>query len=320
MGPLVDQSGIDLTGETSAGPARLPHGLALLCVSPREPSWAGLTLRLDALGCHEPTIRWVSSAADALTVLRDETFDCLVVESDETCKDWNAFSFLAAVRAGGHDDPAIVLAGPLEDERWQAAANLNCSVITVKSGWQSRALPALIAQEIERSDLRRDKNRLALADHRRLVRERDETEQLLKQQRQILEELHELIADHPRSNNEARETRSQEATESEPAPDVLTSPGVVQFYEELLRTYVMMGSGRLAEEIEQLARIFAAADVSPRQALGMHLKRVESLVNGLGRRSSRHVMARADILALELVIQLGERYRTGKTDFSRSRS
>jgi hypothetical protein len=43
--------------------------------------------------------------------------------------------------------------------------------------------------------------------------------------------------------------------------------------------------------------------------LRVHLERVESLIRGLGSRSSRHVMVRADILAMELMIQVGECYR-----------
>jgi hypothetical protein len=71
----------------------------------------------------------------------------------------------------------------------------------------------------------------------------------------------------------------------------------------------MMGSGNLAEEIKKLAQLFVLAGISPRAALHVHLERVESLIRGLGSRSSRHVMVRADILAMELMIQVGECYR-----------
>jgi hypothetical protein len=43
--------------------------------------------------------------------------------------------------------------------------------------------------------------------------------------------------------------------------------------------------------------------------LDVHLERVEALVQGLGNRSARHVLARADLLALELMMALGEHYR-----------
>src|SRR4029077_20053676 len=72
------------------------------------------------------------------------------------------------------------------------------------------------------------------------------------------------------------------------------------YYQELLRTYVIMGSGNLVAEITRLADLLSRAGLSPREVLDLHLARVERLVRGLGNRSTRHVMARSDLLALEL--------------------
>src|SRR5207253_8544828 len=82
-----------------------------------------------------------------------------------------------------------------------------------------------------------------------------------------------------------------------------------EYYQELLRTYVIMGSGNLAAEIVKLAELLSQAGLSPRDVLELHLVRVERLVHGLGNRSTRHVMARADLLALELMLHLGESYQ-----------
>src|SRR5438445_308427 len=81
------------------------------------------------------------------------------------------------------------------------------------------------------------------------------------------------------------------------------------YYQELLRTYVIMGSGNLVAEIVKLADLLSLAGLTPREVLNLHLARVERLVRGLGNRSTRHVMARADLLALELMIHLGECYQ-----------
>jgi hypothetical protein len=70
-----------------------------------------------------------------------------------------------------------------------------------------------------------------------------------------------------------------------------------------------MGSGSLGSEIAQLASVLAEVGLSPRDTLSLHLEQVEHLVSGLGNRSSRHVMSRADLLALELVIHIGECYQ-----------
>ena len=41
----------------------------------------------------------------------------------------------------------------------------------------------------------------------------------------------------------------------------------------------------------------------------LHLHVLEELVRGLGSRSTRHVMTRADLLALEVMVHLAECYR-----------
>ena len=51
----------------------------LLCVCEREPSWVLLTVGLNAVGLAPPRLVWVSSPRAALSRLREEQFDCLVV-------------------------------------------------------------------------------------------------------------------------------------------------------------------------------------------------------------------------------------------------
>src|SRR5579872_3897802 len=70
--------------ELEIGLGVLPTRLRLLCVGSVEPSWVSLTLQLDALGCVEPNFKWVSTANEALALLRDESFDCLLVRVNST--------------------------------------------------------------------------------------------------------------------------------------------------------------------------------------------------------------------------------------------
>ena len=55
----------------------LPPGFRLLCIGVTEPDWVGLSLQLDAVGCHDPRFKWVSQATEAIAILRKETIDCL---------------------------------------------------------------------------------------------------------------------------------------------------------------------------------------------------------------------------------------------------
>ena len=56
-----------------------------------------------------------------------------------------------------------------------------------------------------------------------------------------------------------------------------------------------------------MADRIVAARIPPHEALQLHLRSVEGLVKGLGNRSARHVMARADLLAVEMMTHLAHR-------------
>ena len=85
---------------------------------------------------------------------------------------------------------------------------------------------------------------------------------------------------------------------------------LVSHYRELLRTYVIMGVGNLGGEMARLADMLATAK-SPRNGLcNLHVAVLEELVQGLGTRSARHVMNRADLLALEVMGHLADGYRS----------
>jgi hypothetical protein len=59
----------------------------------------------------------------------------------------------------------------------------------------------------------------------------------------------------------------------------------------------------------RLTELLASVDVTAREAMCIHLRVLEEIIQGLGNRSARHVMARADLLILELLIHLAEEYR-----------
>ncbi len=81
-------------------------------------------------------------------------------------------------------------------------------------------------------------------------------------------------------------------------------------YRELLRAHVIMGSGNLSSEMAALAGGLAASGVAAAEILALHVEVVEELVRGLGSRSARHLMTRADLLILELLADLAECLRS----------
>lgn len=274
----------------------LPPRLRLLCIGALEPSWVSLTLQLDAEGCLEPIFQWVSSAGEALALLRKESFDCILINNmlldgpDGTGT--SSLHLVRAVRASGCDDPVVVVATTADDATWSEACRLQVELLLTPNGLESMAMVPMLKRALQRVDLMRENHRMAMSQRRRLTRERNEAGHLLNEQRQIIRDLAEIV----RLRDHAGGTAQLPAE-------------LDDYYQELLRTYVIMGSGGLGTEIAKLAELLAVAGLSPRQALELHLERVEKLVDGLGSRSTRHVMARADLLALELMIHLGECYQ-----------
>jgi DNA-binding NarL/FixJ family response regulator len=284
----------------------LPTRLRLLCVGSVEPSWVSLTLQLDALGCVEPNFKWVSTANEALALLRDESFDCLLVRMNPGTPGPadDPLTLARGIRAGGCADPIVIVTVTTDDETWAEALRLNVDLLVSAKGWESSALVPAIQRAVERGRMLHEIDRLTSADRRRLVRERDEAEYLLTQQRQILVALEHLAGDAPSDIDAVRRAKTRVTAERFKLP-----PEFDEYYQELLRTYVIMGSGNLVAEIAKLADLLSLAGLSPREVLDLHLARVERLVRGLGNRSTRHVMTRADLLALELMIHLGECYQ-----------
>lgn len=292
----------------------LPPEFRLLCVGPTEPDWIGLTLQLDAVGCLDPKYRWVNSASETMTLLRNETFDCIVIEclpTDSEEETWDAPALVHAIRASGCGDPIVLLSKVPDDGLTVEACNSHCEILVSSAVWSSRALVNVVQRSIRLIETARQNHHHAVANHRRLVRERDEADHLLRQQRDIISELEAITQDFPDRVRSAESDEDGDGSRLQahrakplPIPDEIKS-----YYHELLRTYVIMGSGNLVGEIAQLAGLLAEAGLSPRDTLALHLEQLERLVSGLGNRSTRHVVSRADLLAIELVIHVGECYQ-----------
>jgi hypothetical protein len=284
----------------------LPHRLRLLFVGPAEPPWALLALRLESAGCAQAEFDWETDVAAAMARLRKATFDCVVVlgqSGHDPAADAEPpleIRFVEGLRGSGSDDPIVVIMPAPDDERTAQLEDLDCELLVSRAGWQSRALVALIRRAVVRGDLRREICGLEVTARRQRLREREEAEGQLQQLREMIA----LRQGGDEGSVPAESVRRRR-------PDMVAR--IEGFYSQLLRTYVMMGSGSLAGEVQQLAELLSLADVSPVEALAIHVAEVDELLQGLGNRSSRHVMARADLLALELMMQLGDICRQKST-------
>jgi hypothetical protein len=175
-----------------------------------------------------------------------------------------------------------------------------------------RGLLWKFARAIERHQLLRENRRLVQAERQRLQQEHHEAERLLDQQRAMIADLECLGQDKTETTekplSDIDDCLAKPTAEKVEAP-VNLPESLVTHYRELLRAYVIMGVGNLAVEMSALTELLATSGVSAQRALQLHVCVLEELVQGLGNRSARHVINRADLLALEVLGHLADGYR-----------
>lgn len=300
--------------------APLPARLKLLFIAASRGAATWLTNAFAVDGAAQITVEEAIGEAAGLARLRHEAFDAILIGHEPLVFD--GLELATALRTGGHDAPILLLGheppATLDALCYEAGADDYCCLAETTV----RGLLWKFSRAIERATLARENRRLIQAERHRLQQERQEADRLLEQQRALIADLEELSAGRqppPVSLALIADADSPLADDSpcigidllalaprEPHP---LPPELVAHYRELLRAYVIMGAGNLAREMSDLATLLAEANVSAQRALQLHLQVLEELVQGLGNRSARHVMNRADLLALEVMSHLADGYR-----------
>lgn len=283
---------------------RIPARLKVLYVTTLHRSSAWLAEAFATDNASRVTLRESVGVTAGLAMMRDEVFDAVVVYHEPGVLD--ALDFVEALRTGGHEEPIIVLGveAPqlFEVLAYEVGADAYCSMKQTTT----RSLLWEFARAIRRYELVRENRRLVEAERQRLAAEHAEAERLLDQQRTLLNELEAIEAGDIETGDPV--ASSLASTTSRATRRVLPS-SLVTHYRSLLQTYVVMGSGNLTEELTRLAEQLIDARVSAQQVIALHVEVLEGMIHGLGRRSARHVMNRADLLVLEVTVHLADGYR-----------
>ncbi|MCC6126291.1 MAG: response regulator [Pirellulales bacterium] len=270
---------------------QLPPRMRVLYIATHERTGGWLAEALESDSAVEIEIVEAPGTASGMVQLRDEVFDAVLVS--HLPGELDALDLIEGYRAGGADEPILVLGTQSEQEMAALCFEVGADGYLCVHTATTRNLLWTLARAVQRHQLLRENHRLSLAEQTRLQREHDEADKLISQQRALIGDLEALRQGDPRDK-----------TAFLHLPDEL-----ILHYRELLRTYVIMGSGNLGGELKRLAEMLVAAGMSAPQTMQLHLRAVEELVHGLGARSSRHVMTRADLLGLEVMVHLAEGYR-----------
>ncbi len=279
--------------------------MRVLFVANRQRTGGWLAEAFSAESMSDLRLEEVSGSSAGLARLRDDTFDAVLVSHDPP--ELNALELIEGYRAGGANEPIIVMGLQSEQEMAAACFDVGADGYVCASTTTSRNLIWVIARAVQHHQLMRENRRLALDQQQRLQREHDEAERLLQQQRTLIGDL-ETIQSRPWTDVD-RGGMPGSGREDSSRQQFQLPQELVIHYRELLRAYVIMGSGNLACELSRLASLLATTGISARQTMQLHVLVLEELVNGLGSRSARHVMSRADLLALEIMVHLADNYR-----------
>lgn len=260
-----------------------------------------------------------------LSHLREEVFDAVLVSHEPGVLD--ALDLVEGLRAGGNDEPMIVLGAAPSAQMSAVSHEVGADAYCCVAETTTRSLLWTFARAIERWQLIREHRRLVQVEQQRLAQEHKEAERLLAEQRALIAELelirYSKIGDEEIARGGEGETgrggdvETTLAQTSPPLPLSVSPPlasadlpeRLVAHYRELLRAYVVMGAGNLAEEMSKLAVMLTEADVSAQRTMQLHVHVLEELIGSLGNRSARHVMTRADLLVLEIMAHLADGYR-----------
>ena len=287
----------------------LPTRIKVLYITTPDRTGGWLTEAFAADSAAQIVLDEVVGEAAGLKRLRDEVYDAVLLS--HVPGDLDALDLVEGLRTGGNEEPMILL-GTLQPQQvdalcYEVGADDYCCV----SETTVRGLLWKFGRAIRQRQLARENRRLVQAERQRLRQEHHEAERLLDQQRALITDLEQLSEGGTAVDNGGASVEESLAKSAISQAEVqIQLPEVlVSHYRELLRTYVVMGVGNLAEEMGELAELLTNSGVTAQQAMQLHVQVLEELVQGLGTRSARHVMNRADLLVLEMMGHLADGYR-----------
>lgn len=288
---------------------QLPPGMRLLFItdSQNRPGWLERAFRADR--ATDVTVQEVADIPEAIELLRHRVYDAVLIS--HTSDRIDALESLDAVRTSSTaDQPILVLGEASEKDMAPLCYEAGADAYVCMSDATTRGLLWEIARAIERDRLLAENRRLRTVSQHQLKLEQEEARSILAQQTVVLNAITQIESSSP-DDSELSERRLAVTLPAEPINADEPSDEVVDHYLELLRTYVVMGSGNLESEIDRLTAALARARITLPAAMRLHVMVMEKTIQQLGSRSARHVMNRGGLMAMEVLVKLGEKYRLG---------
>ncbi len=267
---------------------QLPPRLRVLFISSPTYDSSSLQRAFSGDSAVDVVLQEAKGMAAGLALLRDQVYDVVLIIHQPA--ELDALEMLDAIRTGSSEQQPILVLGHLADcELTSLCFESGADGYLCLQSTTTRDLMWHVSRAAERQRLLEENQRLRRATKHQISLELDEAERLLEQQRELV----------------ARGLTTPENGNAWPVPKATW----LGRYQDLLRTYVVMGSGNLADELCDFARFLLHHQVTAEETLRGHLQVLHETVQELGARSARHVMNRAALLVLEVLLHLADGYR-----------
>ncbi len=165
----------------------IPPRMRVLYITSRARTGGWLAESFANEGGAEIELHEALGSAAGLARLRDEAYDAVLVSHEPG--ELDAMDLIRGCRAGGADEPIIVLGIPSEQEMAALSFEAGADGYVCANTMTTRNLVWIVARAVQRHRLIRENSRLNEAQRQRLQRERDEAERLLAQQRTLIDNL-----------------------------------------------------------------------------------------------------------------------------------
>ena len=243
------------------------------------PSTTGSAIS-DALANDSATnveLTSVVGMPSALEALRSAAFEIVLIAHEPGGLD--ALELLEAIRTGSHPRQAILVVGDTPASRLEVSCLESGAdgYICLRNA-TTRGLLWHMTRAIERQQLIQENEQLTRARRQQRRADKDEVSRVLD----LLRDLR-----PPRSRRQAP-----------------PNPQWVARYQPVLQAYVMMGGGRLDSELDDWIATCRRLSIGAEDVLAIHCQAVEKMVDQLGGRGARHILHRAQILAVDILLRM----------------
>ncbi len=222
------------------------------------------------------SLRQACGCEAGIAVLREVVFDAVLVHHDPPRLD--APETVDGLLTGGVSSPILALGTLPAAEMFISCCEAGADDYVCTDVTTVRDLLWMIFRATRHHETRQAYEKLKQEKSLRLRKEQDTAMQNIMDERRLL-----------------TETTGPNCTR--PVP-----PAVREHYAQMLKTFVVMGSGNISQDIREFSRRLHTAGISAAQVAMTHSQVMEEMIRSLGTKSCRHIMHRGELLRMAVMV------------------